>query len=156
MNLSEKLQRSADQLPMRAERLSGMPPSVWIIASDEEKASDNSEVIATASGATLVKSFKIYRRGGLKIKYQLKRANTTAIPTYQIRKWNGLSETNLISNTNITPTAYEDYSETISVDENDEIRIYISSASVTNGYIQNLKVCFTLYKSSSDYELNIE
>jgi hypothetical protein len=156
MNIMEKLERSAASLPIRANRLVGIPPAVYITASDEVQGSSDAEVSSNDLNFTLKKSFTVYRLGTLRLKFEVKRGDSSNTPAYEIRTYNGVSETTVVASTDITTTSYTEKTHDIAVRENDVVRIYMKKSATTLSYLQNLKVYFTITKSTIDYQITLE
>lgn len=153
MTIQEKLQQSAAMLPPRASELTGTPPNIWMTASDTEYGQSVAEVSTTETTYQLKKTFNIYRSGVLRVKFQAKGVTGTAV-SVDIRRYDGITETSL-SKTAVTETSYTDKSADVLVYTGDTIRIYIKGTAGNAAYLQNLKICFTLNKSSLDCEITL-
>lgn len=153
MTIQEKLQQSAAMLPPRASELTGTPPNIWMTASDTEYGQSVAEVSTTETTYQLKKTFNIYRSGILRLKYQSKKSTGTDIRV-DIRRYDGITETSL-SETTVSETTYADKSVDILVYAGDTIRIYLKGVGGNTAYLKNLKICFTLNKSSLDCEITL-
>lgn len=121
-----------------------------IVASDTERFAMNTEKLSNYNSTpVLLKKFKVYKTGTIRLKFDYKVSNNN-YTAYLYGSIDGLSA----FSDNFANSVYQNISHDISVNSGDYVEIYGYGSTSTGAYIKNLKVCYDeTIVSGSDYKI---